>query len=160
MFKKILSVVALCTLVAACETPGTDGANTGGDGYGTGVGSENQGIGGGELAPGVADTVYFGYDSSSLTSEATAVLGRQASYLKENTSVQVIVEGHADERGTREYNLALGERRANATKQFLVGAGVPAANVTTISYGKERPVATGSDESSYALNRRTVTVSK
>jgi len=160
MISRIFSVLFLCVLVVGCETPPTDGANTGDNGGAGGIGSENQGAGGGELAPGVSDTVYFAYDSSALTSEATAVLGRQAQYLKENSSMSVVVEGHCDERGTREYNLALGERRANATKQFLVNAGVPASRLSTISYGKERPVAVGSDEASWALNRRTVTVSK
>lgn len=161
MITRILSVLFLSVLVVGCETPPTDGANTGnGAGGAGGFGSENQGVGGGELAAGVSDTVYYGYDSSALTSEATAVLGKQASYLKDNASVSVIVEGHADERGTREYNLALGERRANAAKQFLVNAGVDAGRVSTISYGKERPVAPGSDEASWALNRRAVTVAK
>lgn len=163
MISRILSVLFLCVLVVGCETPSTDnsnGANGSGNGSAGGIGSENQAVGGGELAAGISDTVYFGYNSSSLTSEATTVLSKQAQYLKENSSIQVVVEGHCDERGTREYNLALGERRANATKQFLVNAGVPANRVSTISYGKERPVATGSDEQSWALNRRTVTVAK
>ncbi len=158
MISRILSVLFLCVLVVGCETPPTDGANSANGGAG-GVGSENAGVGGGELSPGISDTVYFAYNSSALTSEATAVLAKQAEYLKGN-STSVVIEGHCDERGTREYNLALGERRANATKQFLVNAGVPAARVSTISYGKERPVATGSDEESWALNRRSVTVAK
>ena len=162
MISRIFSVLFVCLLVVGCETPSTDGATTDGSNMSgnSGMGSQDQGIGGGELAPGVSDTVYFAYNSSSLTSEAQAVLSKQAQYLKDNSSVSVSVEGHADERGTREFNLALGERRANATKQFLVGAGVPAGRVSTISYGKERPVATGADEQSWALNRRTVTVAK
>ena len=159
MISRILSVLFLCVLVVGCETPPTDNANGGANGGAGGVGSENEARPAAELAPGISDTVYFAYNSSALTSEATAVLAKQAEYLKGN-SVSVVVEGHCDERGTREYNLALGERRANATKQFLTNAGVPAARVSTISYGKERPVATGSDEQSWALNRRTVTVAK
>ena len=160
MISRILSVLFLCVLVVGCETPPTDGSTTGANGGAGGVGSENAGIGGGVLGDsGISDTVYFAYNSSGLTSEATAVLSKQAEYLKSN-SISVVVEGHCDERGTREYNLALGERRANATKQFLVNAGVPAARVSTISYGKERPVATGADEQSWALNRRSVTVAK
>ena len=160
MLKRLLSVLFLCVLVVGCETPPTDNntSSTPSNNAG-GTGSENAGVGGGELSPGISDTVYFAYNSSELTSEATAVLAKQAEYLKSN-STNVVVEGHCDERGTREYNLALGERRANATKQYLVHAGVPAARVSTISYGKERPVATGSDEQSWALNRRTVTVAK
>ena len=146
-------------LVVACETPSVDGNGANGSNGADGVGSELQGVGGGQLAPGVSDTVYFSLDSSTLSSEAQAVLNAQAKYIKDNNTT-VVVEGHCDERGTREYNLALGERRANAVKQYLQSAGVAAANLTTISYGKERPVATGSDEASWALNRRAVTVKK
>jgi peptidoglycan-associated lipoprotein len=159
MLKKLLTVLFVCVFVTACETPNTGDNGSAGNGAG-GVGSENQGIGGGELAPGVSDTVYFGYDSSALSDDAKAVLTAQANYLKNNSSTNVVVEGHCDERGTREYNIALGERRANATKQFLVGAGVDSSRITTISYGKERPVASGSDEASWALNRRSVTVAR
>ena len=161
MISRILSVLFLCVLVVGCETPPTEGGANGEGGMGAGgVGSENQGVGGGELAPGISDTVHFAYNSSALDSESTGILSKQAKYLKENSSISVVVVGHCDERGTREYNLALGERRANAAKQFLVNAGVPASRVSTISYGKERPVATGSDEASWALNRRAVTVAK
>ena len=159
MLKKLLSVLFVCVLVTACETPAGSDNGAAGNGNG-GVGSELAGVGGGELAPGVSDTVYFGYDSSSLTSEAQAVLSAQANYLKDNSSVSIIVEGHCDERGTREYNIALGERRANAVAQFLRSAGVDSSRITTISYGKERPVASGSDEASWSLNRRSVTVAK
>jgi peptidoglycan-associated lipoprotein len=159
MLKKLLTVLFVCVFVTACETPNSGDNGSAGNGA-NGLGSETQGIGGGELAPGVSDTVYFGFDSSALSSDAQAVLTAQADYLKNNAGVNIVVEGHCDERGTREYNIALGERRANASKQFLIGAGVDSSRITTISYGKERPVASGSDEGSWALNRRSVTVAK
>ncbi len=104
------------------------------------------------------DTVYFDTDKYDLDAEDLATLAKQAAWLKQYPSVTVTVEGHCDERGTREYNRALGDRRANAAKNFLVSNGVDAARVTVISYGKERPVAMGSDEASWAQNRRSVTV--
>lgn len=106
----------------------------------------------------VGDRVFFGFDRYDLTNEAQATLRAQADWLRQFPSVNVTIEGHADERGTREYNLALGERRANAVKNYLVNQGIPANRVTTISYGKERPVALGSNEAAWAQNRRGVTV--
>ena len=103
---------------------------------------------------------YFDYDSHALNDEAKATLTKQAEWLKANADINVIVEGHADERGTREYNLALGARRANATKDFLVSAGVDAKRLSTISFGKERPAVAESTESAWSKNRRTVTVLK
>ncbi|MCZ4343528.1 peptidoglycan-associated lipoprotein Pal [Sphingomonadaceae bacterium G21617-S1] len=105
-----------------------------------------------------SDTVYFGTDAYDVDAEDQATLTRQAQWLAKYPNVSVTIEGHCDERGTREYNLALGERRANAAKNFLVQAGVPASRLSVISYGKERPAATGSDEASWAQNRRAVTV--
>ena len=105
-----------------------------------------------------SDTIYFGTDKSDISSEAQATLRAQAKWLLANTNVRASVEGHADERGTREYNQALGERRAQAAKLFLMSQGVPENRLLTISWGKERPVATGSDESAWAQNRRAVTV--
>jgi peptidoglycan-associated lipoprotein len=105
-----------------------------------------------------SDTVYFGTDESTLDQQAQATLAAQARWLLANQSVRGSIEGHADERGTREYNLALGERRANAAKQFLIANGVPEGRLTTISWGKERPVAVGSNEEAWAQNRRAVTV--
>ena len=105
-----------------------------------------------------SDTVYFGTDKSDLSSDAQATLRAQARWLVANPNVRASVEGHADERGTREYNQALGERRAQAAKLFLMAQGVPDSRLLTISWGKERPVATGSDESAWAQNRRAVTV--
>ncbi|GAA4029370.1 peptidoglycan-associated lipoprotein Pal [Sphingomonas rosea] len=105
-----------------------------------------------------SDTIYFGTDQSDISADAQATLRAQAKWLLANTNVRASVEGHADERGTREYNQALGERRAQAAKLFLMAQGIPEARLLTISWGKERPVATGSDESAWAQNRRAVTV--
>lgn len=110
------------------------------------------------LAQAGTDTVHFQTDSSDIDGEANAILTKQAAWLQKYPNVRVTVEGHADERGTREYNLALGDRRANSAKNFLVNNGVSAARISVISYGKERPVAAGSDEASWAENRRAVTV--
>ncbi|WP_044564664.1 peptidoglycan-associated lipoprotein Pal [Azospirillum sp. B4] len=106
----------------------------------------------------VGDRVFFGYDKFDLTPEATATLDKQAAWLKKYGSVTITIEGHADERGTREYNLALGERRANAVKNYLTALGVDLARVQVISYGKERPAVLGSNEAAWAQNRRGVTV--
>lgn len=110
------------------------------------------------LAQAGTDTIYFGTDGYDVDAEDQATLNKQAQWLAKFPNVSVTVEGHADERGTREYNLALGERRANAAKNYLVSQGVSASRLSVISYGKERPVATGSDEASWAQNRRAVTV--
>ena len=105
-----------------------------------------------------SDTVLFAYDSYDVDDTAKGILGKQAEWLARYPGVKVTVEGHTDERGTREYNLALGDRRASAAKNFLAAQGVSAARIATISYGKERPVADGTDEAAYAQNRRAVTV--
>lgn len=104
------------------------------------------------------DTVLFALDSQDLDAEARAILSRHAEWLKRNPAVRITVEGHCDERGTREYNLALGDRRANAAKNFLAAQGISVARMTTISYGKERPAVDGNTEAAWALNRRAVTV--
>lgn len=105
----------------------------------------------------VGDTVHFGYNEYNVTDEDKGILQRQSTWLQRYPQVRVTVEGHCDERGTREYNLALGARRANAVKEYLVSLGVSAARLDTISYGKERPICTESDESCWAQNRRGVT---
>jgi peptidoglycan-associated lipoprotein len=104
------------------------------------------------------DVIYFDTDKYDIDSDDAAALRQQAQYLLQYGQIHATIEGHCDERGTREYNLALGDRRANAAKNYLVSLGVPAERLTTISYGKERPVALGSDEASWAKNRRAVTV--
>jgi peptidoglycan-associated lipoprotein len=113
-----------------------------------------------ELENKVGDRVFFEYDSSALTTEAQNTLNKQAAFMSENSDLSFNIEGHADERGTREYNLALGERRANAVKQFLVGLGVTENRLTVISYGKERPAVLGANEFSWSQNRRSVTVAR
>ncbi|MDE0878733.1 MAG: peptidoglycan-associated lipoprotein Pal [Sphingomonas bacterium] len=105
-----------------------------------------------------SDTVNFSVDMYDIDPQARAVLDTQAAWLAKYPNVRATIEGHCDERGTREYNLALGDRRANAAKNYLVARGISPARLTTISYGKERPVAMGSDEGAYAQNRRAVTV--
>ncbi|MEB3416901.1 peptidoglycan-associated lipoprotein Pal [Alteriqipengyuania sp. WL0013] len=104
------------------------------------------------------NVIYFDTDRYNIDSADAAALQTQARYLGMYPSITVTVEGHADERGTRDYNLALGERRANAAKNYLVGLGISAARIRTVSYGKERPVALGSNEAAWAQNRRAVTV--
>ena len=163
---QILSVLAALVLVAACETTPEDSGAASGDGGST---TSTESTGSTEAAgpiPGsqedlnqnVGDRVFFGFDQYDLTAEAQETLRRQAEWMQTYGDVTVTIEGHCDERGTREYNLALGERRANAVKNFLVALGVDPARVATISYGKERPEVLGSDESAWAQNRRGVTL--
>ena len=104
------------------------------------------------------DRVYFDFDSYSLDGEDRATLDAQAAWLNSNPEVRVTIEGHADERGTREYNLALGDRRANAARDYLQSRGIAASRMQTLSWGKERPAVEGSNESAWAQNRRAVTV--
>ena len=110
-----------------------------------------------DLRVNVGDTVHFDYDKYQLRDEDRSILQRQASWLCKYPSVRITVEGHCDERGTREFNLALGARRANAVKEYLVSQGVSTGRVETISYGKERPICTESNEACWAQNRRGVT---
>ncbi len=155
---KLLGALSAVMLLAACETAGSDSSKNGGNGSANG---ENTGPGTqGDLEANVGDRVFFALNSSVISSEGQATLNRQAAWLKSNGSVNVTVEGHADERGTREFNLALGERRANAAKEYLVNNGVPASRIETTSYGKERPAVVGSNEAAWSQNRRSVTVVK
>ena len=144
---------------------GADG-EAGGAGAGAGIGDETGGVGQASL-PGSredflrsvpADRVLFDTDDYSIDAEDRAILDGQAQWLARYPTVRVTIEGHADERGTRDYNLALGDRRANAAKNYLAARGVSPSRMTVISYGKERPEALGSDESAWAQNRRAVTV--
>lgn len=156
---KTLSLVAALLLVAACaqkptETSGTSGA-------GSGAGGTSQATGTSALTSQlqqVGDRIYFATDKSDITPESRQILQKQADLLKQNPSATVTIEGHCDERGTREYNLGLGERRANAAKQALVALGIAASRINTISYGKERPAVLGHNEQAWAQNRRAVTV--
>ena len=168
---KYLGLIAAAALIAACETAPEDSAATSGAGdtaapaataaapsapaeampmkaMGPAEGTQE------DLVANVGDRVFFDYDKSSIKSDAQTVLQRQAAWLKNNPSVRVTIEGHCDERGTREYNLALGERRANAVKDYLTALGIDRSRVKTLSYGKERPVALGSNETAWAQNRR------
>ncbi len=106
----------------------------------------------------VQDRVLFGYDSSDLTDEAKKILDTQAAWLKSDATIKINIEGHCDERGTREYNIALGEKRANAAKSYLVANGVESSRIKVVSYGKERPAFFGTSEETLAKNRRAVTV--
>ena len=106
------------------------------------------------------DRVFFAFDSSAISPDSAEILDTQVKWLKKHENVNVVVQGYCDERGTREYNLALGERRANAVKQYLVSQGVAADRISTISYGKERPADLGNNEAAWAQNRRAVTVVK
>ena len=152
LLPKSLAMISALFLLAACEAGmGAGGADGKGSGPAT-PGSQE------DLSQNVGDRVFFDTDSSTLDSEAQATLARQVEWLKQYGNINVTVEGHADERGTREYNIALGERRASATKRFLVGKGIPANRISTISYGKERPAVIGSDDASWSQNRRAVSV--
>ena len=110
------------------------------------------------LAKGVPDRVFFATNESILTTRSRDTLRKQATWLRKNSDINIVIEGHADERGTREYNLALGERRANAVKDYLMTYGVSAGRISVISYGKERPVDSGSNPLAWSKNRRSVTV--
>jgi peptidoglycan-associated lipoprotein len=110
------------------------------------------------LASGVKDRVFFATSESVLTTAARETLRKQATWLRKNSKITVVLEGHADERGTREYNLALGERRANAAKDYLMTYGISSDRISVLSYGKERPVDSGSNPLAWSKNRRSVTV--
>jgi peptidoglycan-associated lipoprotein len=148
---KIAGVVALAILMAACSRQAQPKQyGLGGEGPAT-PGTER------DFAVNVGDVVRFEVDSAALTGEAQGILANQANWLSQYPQYRVTIEGHADERGTREYNLALGARRAAATRDFLVSKGVSAQRLKTISYGKERPVAVCDDISCWSQNRRAVT---
>ena len=168
---KILGLIAVAALLAACEPAPEEKAATSGAGAATAAttatatpsvspppmpsgpapGSKE------EFLAEVGDRVFFDFDKYNLKAEARATLEKQVAWLKKWPAVTVTIEGHADERGTREYNLALGERRANSVKDYLVALGINPNRIKTISYGKERPVALGSNEAAWAQNRRGVT---
>jgi len=160
---KILSLLSALLLLGACATDAedTDGAT----GTGASAGTTSAGSGAVAVKPGtiqdfivnVGDRVFFDFDSSTLTGKAQETLDKQAAWLSRQPSATILIEGHCDERGTREYNLALGERRATAVKDYLISKGVAASRVKTISYGKERPAVLGSNEWAWSQNRRGVT---
>ena len=169
MFYKFLITSILVLFVAACATKPKDEADSSGSGSSSSGDSVSEGtitettgsciVAGSQedLIVNVGDRVFFGYDSSDLDSDALELLQDQVAWLKENSGVSITVEGHCDERGTREYNLALGEKRAQAVKNYLIGLGINPDRVSTISYGKERPAVVGSNDGAWAQNRRSVT---
>lgn len=121
-------------------------------------GSECESIEARDFMANAEDRVFFAFDSSAISADSAEILNTQVKWLKKHKNVNVIVQGYCDERGTREYNLALGERRANAVKQYLVSQGIAADRISTISYGKERPAVLGNNEAAWAQNRRAITV--
>ena len=153
---QLLSALAAVALLSACasepETAAATGAGGAGASSGIRPGSQE------DLRANVGDRIFFATDRSTVAPDQRSVLTRQATWMGTNASVQVTLEGHADERGTREYNLALGQRRANAARDVLVASGVAGSRIQTVSYGKDRPEALGSDETAWAQNRRAVTV--
>jgi peptidoglycan-associated lipoprotein len=163
---KFLAVAAVGLFLAACEKAPEATSTGAGTGTAARPAAAATAPATAAIAPGsvqdfqvnVGDRVFFDYDKFDVKPAGKATLDKQAAWLKRFGQWKVVIEGHADERGTREYNLALGERRANSVKAYLVNQGIPAARVTTISYGKERPVALGSNEAAWAQNRRGVTV--
>jgi len=160
---KIVSLIAVAGVVAACGTaPTSETASTSGSGAASSTASVSNIVPGSveDLKVNVGDRVFFGFDRYELTPEARYTLQKQAAWMTANSNVSVTIEGHCDERGTREYNLALGDRRANAVADYLMTLGVPATRISTISYGKERPENPASNETAWAKNRRGVTVIK
>ena len=149
--KKFLVIILAGIALTACATAKKDSGKMQGDVY-TGTDTVEY------LASGVPDRVFFATNESILTTRSRDTLRKQATWLRKNSEITVVLEGHADERGTREYNLALGERRANAAKDYLMTYGVSASRISVISYGKERPVDSGSNPLAWSKNRRSVTV--
>ena len=165
MFQRLLAICALAFLFTACETA----SNVAGD---SASGSSSSSASGSATASAssssttatqmsdaeklaqVGNTVYFGFDSSELAAEAQAILDRQAAFLNANPTMVVIIEGHADERGTREYNLALGERRAEGIQNYLIVNGASRSQIEIVSYGEEQPADRGSNDRAYQQNRR------
>jgi peptidoglycan-associated lipoprotein len=164
--KPLIIILAAALALAACKrTPVQDGvavddASMGADGgvsasgLGADDGTSGTGFGGADGDALSKRVVYFEYDSSLLTPEGQVIAEAHANYLLSNPGVSLVLEGHADERGTREYNLALGEDRAKSVAQFMQAIGVQSGRIRSISYGEERPVALGHDESAWGLNRR------
>ena len=173
MIIKLLASALLVFFLAACSTTPKDTADSSGSGststssdVSSGSSDESSSSESASIEPGsqedlivnVGDRVFFNYDSSELDSDAQELLQDQVAWLKQYSNVSVIIEGHCDERGTREYNLALGEKRAQSVKNYLINLGISADRVSTISYGKERPAVVGSNDGAWAQNRRSVTI--
>ncbi len=150
-FNRILMVVFAGLILSACATSSKKSGQMQGDVY---TGSDTVEF----LASGVRDRVFFATNKSVLTTASRDVLRKQAAFMRKKKNMTFTIEGHADERGTREYNLALGERRANAVKDYLMTYGISGSRLNVISYGKERPVNSGSNPLAWSQNRRSVTV--
>ena len=150
IFKNILLIAFAGLLLSACATKKVTNQMQG-DVY-TGKDTVEY------LASGVPDRVFFATNESVLTTASRETLRKQAAWLRKNSDITIVLEGHADERGTREYNLALGERRANAAKDYLMTYGISSDRISVLSYGKERPVDSGSNPLAWSKNRRSVTV--
>jgi len=169
---RVISVLVAVLLLAACQTTPETGKSTTGKGAAAAPGTtapattEQQQGGMPSVSPGteqdlvanVGDRIFFDFDKSDIKADSRTKLDAWADWLKKYPQVTAVIEGHCDERGTREYNLALGERRASAAKNYLVAKGIPANRLQTISYGKERPAVLGSNEAAWAQNRRAVLV--
>ena len=171
MIIKFFTSALLVFFLAACSTTPKDTADSSGSGSstsssdvsssGSDSSSESASIEPGsqeDLIVNVGDRVFFNYDSSELDGDAQELLQDQVAWLKQYSDVSVIIEGHCDERGTREYNLALGEKRAQSVKNYIISLGISSNRVSTISYGKERPAVIGSNDGAWAQNRRSVTL--
>jgi peptidoglycan-associated lipoprotein len=156
--KLAFALSAALTLAACSSNKALDGAGGAGTGAGLGAGGAATPGSAQDFVVNVGDRVFFETDSSDLTTTATGTLDKQASWLSQYPRYAITMEGHADERGTREYNFALGARRAQAARDYLVSRGIAATRIKTISYGKERPVAVCDDISCWSQNRRAVTV--
>ncbi len=178
MLRQLICAVAAVSLLAACSSDegasmsagagGTQPGMASGAEAGAGVGAGAGGMAAGQAAPGtqedlvqsVGDRIFFQTDSSALTDQARATLDRQAAWLQRYPRVNVLVAGNCDERGTEEYNLALGQRRANADRDFLVAHGIAAGRIQTISYGKDRPTDPASTPAAWAKNRNAITYAR
>ena len=161
MHARIITLLGALLMLAACSSPPPPPEpppGPPGPPGGAGIGSRNIVPGSQQdLEASAGDRVFFAFDRSDITPESQQILSRQADWLRRYPNVTVTIEGHCDERGTREYNLALGERRAQAAKNVLVASGIPGSRISTISYGKERPTVVGSNEEAWAQNRVAIT---
>ena len=182
MVQRLIAIFSAAFLLAACETASTTSSDSASDSASSSAAgtssasasssdsstssssaSSSSSSAANALSPAeklakVGNTVFFDFDSAALSYDAQVTLSRQAAFLQLNPEAVVVIEGHCDERGTREYNLALGDRRASAARDFLLAKGIDAARIRTVSYGKERPAMLGSNEESWAKNRRAATV--
>ena len=185
MVQRLIAIFSAAFLLAACETASTTSSDSASDSASSSASgtssasasssdsstssssaassSSSSSSAASALSPAeklakVGNTVFFDFDSAALSYDAQVTLSRQAAFLQLNPEAVVVVEGHCDERGTREYNLALGDRRASAARDFLLAKGIDAARIRTVSYGKERPAMLGSNEEAWAKNRRAATV--